>query len=94
MSAGTSNLVVSPHSLESGSIYIFKKDFDAYLCSAGRVYVKKDTICQCISESGTLFFFGSKNTLPWEAVQMIKSDPGKYLDDITGLYVQMRRKLC
>ena len=86
MPADSSNLVVSPHFLESG--------FDAYFCSVGRVYVKKDTICQCINESGTLFFFGSKNTLPWEAVQMIKSDPSKYLDDITGLYVQMRRKLC
>lgn len=94
MSADSLNLVVNPHSLESGSIYVFKRDFDAYFCSVGHVYVKKDTICQCINESGTLFFFGSKNTLPWEAVQMIKLDPSKYLDDITGLYVQMRRKLC
>lgn len=78
MPADSSNLVVSPHFLESGSIYVFKRDFDAYFCSVGHVYVKKDTICQ----------------LPWEAVQMIKSDPSKYLDDITGLYVQMRRKLC
>lgn len=94
MSADSLNLVVNPHSLESGNIYIFKKDFDSFLCSVGRVYVKKDTICQCINESGTLFFFGSKNTLPWEAVQMIKSDPSKYLDDITGLYMQMRRRQC
>lgn len=64
MSADSLNLVVSPHSLESGNIYILKKDFDSFLCSVGRVYVKKDTICQCINESGTLFFFGSKNTLP------------------------------
>lgn len=64
MSADSLNLVVNPHSLESGNIYIFKKDFDSFLCSVGRVYVKKDTICQCINESGTLFFFGSKNTLP------------------------------
>lgn len=64
MPADSSNLVVSPHFLESGNIYIFKKDFDSFLCSVGRVYVKKDTICQCINESGTLFFFGSKNTLP------------------------------
>lgn len=66
MPADSSNLVVSPHFLESGSIYVYKRDFDAYFCSVGRVYVKKDTICQCINESGTLFFFGSKNTLPWE----------------------------
>lgn len=64
MSADSLNLVVNPHSLESGNIYIFKKDFDSFLCSVGRVYVKKDTICQCINESGTLFFFGLKNTLP------------------------------
>lgn len=64
MSADSLNLVVSPHSLESGNIYILKKNFDSFLCSVGRVYVKKDTICQCINESGTLFFFGSKNTLP------------------------------
>lgn len=64
MSADSLNLVVSPHSLESGNIYILKKDFDSFLCSVGRVYVKKDTICQCINESGTLFFFESKNTLP------------------------------
>lgn len=64
MSADSLNLVVSPHSLESGNIYILKKDFASFLCSVGRVYVKKDTICQCINESGTLFFFGSKNTLP------------------------------
>lgn len=64
MSADSLNLVVNPHSLESGNIYIFKKDFDSFLCSVGRVYVKKDTICQCINESGTLFFFESKNTLP------------------------------
>lgn len=64
MSADSLNLVVSPHSLESGNIYILKKDFDSFLCSVGRVYVKKDTICQCINEFGTLFFFGSKNTLP------------------------------
>lgn len=64
MSADSLNLVVSPHSLESDNIYILKKDFDSFLCSVGRVYVKKDTICQCINESGTLFFFGSKNTLP------------------------------
>ena len=94
MPTDSSNLVVSPHFLESGSIYVFKREFDAYFCSVGRVYVKKDTICQCVNESGTLFFFGSKNTLPREAVQMIKSDPGKYLDDITGLYMQMRRRQC
>lgn len=64
MPADSSNLVVSPHFLESGSIYVYKRDFDAYFCSVGRVYVKKDTMCQCINESGTLFFFGSKNTLP------------------------------
>lgn len=64
MSADSLNLVVSPHSLESDNIYILKKDFDSFLCSVGRVYIKKDTICQCINESGTLFFFGSKNTLP------------------------------
>ena len=64
MSADSLNLVVSPHSLQSGNIYILKKDFDSFLCSVGRVYVKKDTICQCINESGTLFFFESKNTLP------------------------------
>lgn len=64
MSADSLNLVVNPHSLESGNIYIFKKDLDSFLCSVGRVYVKKDTICQCINESGTLFFFGLKNTLP------------------------------
>lgn len=64
MSADSLNLVVNPHSLESGNICIFKKDFDSFLCSVGRVYVKKDTICQCINESGTLFFFESKNTLP------------------------------
>ena len=85
MPTDSSNLVVSPHFLESGSIYVFKREFDAYFCSMGRVYVKKDTICQCINESGTL---------PWEAVQMIESDPGKYLDDITGLYMQMRRRQC
>lgn len=45
MPADSSNLVVSPHFLESGSIYVFKRDFDAYFCSVGRVYVKKDTIC-------------------------------------------------
>lgn len=64
MSVDSLNLVVNPHSLESGNIYILKKDFDSFLCRVGRVYVKKDTICQCINESGTLFFFGSKNTLP------------------------------
>lgn len=94
MSADSSKLIVSPHHLESGNIYVFKKDFDSYLCSTGRVYVKKDTICQCISESRALFFFGSMNTLPWEAIRMLKSDSGRYLDDITGLYLQMRRKLC
>lgn len=55
MPADSSNLVVSPHFLESGSIYVYKRDFDAYFCSVGRVYVKKDTMCQCINESGTLF---------------------------------------
>ena len=43
MPADSSNLVVSPHFLESGSIYVYKRDFDAYFCSVGRVYVKKDT---------------------------------------------------
>ena len=46
MPADSSNLVVSPHFLESGSIYVYKRDFDAYFCSVGRVYVKKDTMCQ------------------------------------------------
>lgn len=40
MPADSSNLVVSPHFLESGSIYVFKRDFDAYFCSVGHVYVK------------------------------------------------------
>lgn len=55
MPADSSNLVVSPHFLESGSIYVYKRDFDAYFCSVGHVYVKKDTMCQCINESGLCF---------------------------------------
>lgn len=33
MPTDSSNLVVSPHFLESGSIYVFKREFDAYFCS-------------------------------------------------------------
>lgn len=35
MPADSSNLVVSPHFLESGSIYVYKRDFDAYFLQRG-----------------------------------------------------------
>lgn len=78
----------SRRGLMNGSIYVFKRDFDAYLCGVGRVQVAKNTVCQCTDGGEGLYFFNSKNKLPYEAVQLIEASPDEYLDDITAMYVE------
>ena len=72
-------------------IYIFTKTFDVYICWLGRITVAEKTLCKC-TDTGSLYFFNSKNTLPNSAAAMLRKNPAEHLLDITNLYNYMKKK--
>ena len=86
-----SRLVTVPEFLMEGHTYIFTKTFDVYLCVIGRVTVNKDVICKFTSDR-KLYFFRSKNTLPYEATKLIDKQIKEYLLDITELCKEIRKE--
>lgn len=81
-------LAVEP---EKNNIYIFTKTFDVYICCLERITVAEKTLCKC-TDTGSLYFFNSKNTLPNSAAAMLRKNPAEHLLDITNLYNYMKKK--
>ena len=84
-------LAVEPDIIVKNHIYIFTKTFDVYICWLGRITVAEKTLCKC-TDTGSLYFFNSKNTLPNSAAAMLRKNPAEHLLDITNLYNYMKKK--
>ena len=84
-------LVIEPDMIVKNHIYIFTKTFDVYICWSGRITVAEKTLCKG-TDTGNLYFFNSKNTLPHDAAVMLRKNPAEHLLDITNLYNYIKEK--
>lgn len=84
-------LLMEPDKIIKDHIYIFTKTFDVYICWRGRITVAEKTLCKG-TDTGSLYFFNSKNTLPNSAADMLRNNPAEHLLDITNLYKYMKEK--